>query len=118
MFRLAAPALVVSILLFTGLSAQVFEKGDKKIEPSDGPPVKAISAGKTLPQDAVPGECEIMFLNGSKIRLIIQTDKLDIATIYGNLSVPIQDVLAIEFGLHFPDGHVAKVDAAIKGISS
>lgn len=121
MFRLAVSALFVSSLLLTSLSAQIFDKGDKKLDPMDGPG-KTVTPGKTsgkpLQQDAIPGECEIMFLNGSKVRLIIQTEKIDIATIYGNLSVPIQDVLAIEFGLHFPDGHVAKIDAAIKGLSS
>ncbi len=64
------------------------------------------------------GGVEVQFLNGSKVRMVIQTDKLEIATIYGRLTVPIQDVQAIEFGMHFPEGVPAKIDGAIKNLAN
>ncbi len=63
-------------------------------------------------------EVDIHFLNGSTVRLQIQSEKLEVETPYGKLAVPIKDVRAIEFGSHLPDGHAAKIDAAIKKLGS
>ena len=46
------------------------------------------------------GDVEIHFLNGSIVRMIVHSEKLDIATPYGQLAVPVRDLRAIEFGLH------------------
>ncbi|MBI2804109.1 MAG: hypothetical protein HYX68_03895 [Planctomycetes bacterium] len=73
-------------------------------------------AGKPSVRPNVPGEVEVIFRNGSKIRLIIKSEKLEIASIYGKLSVPIEDVKAIEFGLRFPEGAAARIDAAVKNL--
>src|SRR6478752_4367304 len=103
MFRLTVAAFFLVGITLASLSAQDFQPGDKKFE--DPPKTKDSTGIKTTNPnkgDPVPGDCEIQFLNGSKIRLIVQTEKLEITTIYGNLAVPIEDVLAIEFGLHFP----------------
>lgn len=71
---------------------------------------------KETPQ---PGsEVDIHFLNGSTVRLQVQSDKLEIETPYGKLAVPMKDVRAIEFGAHLPEGHAAKIDAAIKKLGS
>jgi hypothetical protein len=50
--------------------------------------------------------------------MIVQTDALEISTIYGKLTVPIGDVQSIEFGLHFPAGVEAKIGAALKNLGS
>jgi hypothetical protein len=73
---------------------------------------------KVPPATAIPGEVEIHFLNGSTVRMVVQSEKLDIATPYGNLSVPVKQIRAIEFGLHFPEGTAAKIDQAVKNLSS
>ena len=84
-----------------------FAEAPKKIP---GPGVKG-----GLPP-SIPGDCEVHFLNGSKVRMIIQSEKLEINTAYGKLSVPIKDVRAIEFGLHYPEGVEAKIEAAVRGL--
>lgn len=85
------------------------DKGDIK---------KGAPVAKGKAREAIPGEVDIHFLNGSTVRMVIQSEKLEIATTYGKLSVPVKDVRAIEFGLHFPEGMEAKIEAATKGLGS
>lgn len=65
-------------------------------------------------KDAPKIEVDVSFMNGSAVRLQVQSEKLEIATLYGKLSVPLKDVRFIEFGVHLPEGHAEKIDAAIK----
>ncbi|HWY85147.1 MAG TPA: hypothetical protein VNX28_00400, partial [Gemmataceae bacterium] len=65
-----------------------------------------------------PGEVEILFANGSLVRMTMIQEKIDILTPYGKLNVPLKDIRRIEFGLHVPDGMDKKVDAAIKQLAS
>src|ERR1019366_3590548 len=74
--------------------------------------------GKSTMSALVPGDVEIHFLNGSKVRMIVQSEKLEIATQYGKLAVPVKDIRAIEFGLHYPEDMEAKIEAAIKGLGN
>jgi hypothetical protein len=115
MFRLAMVALFSCGILFTVSSAQDKEKVDevKKVEP-----VKKTPTGPKTKIETIPGDCEIHFLNGSKVRMVVQSEKLDIATAYGKLSVPVKDVRSIEFGLHYPEGMEAKIETAIKSLGS
>ena len=110
MYRFMLAGLLLTALFITGLPAQE----TKKLE---DPPTKSPGA-KAAAEEGIPGEVEVHFLNGSKVRMIIQSEKLEINTIYGKVAVPIQDVQAIEFGLHFPDGAVAKIDLAIKNLGN
>jgi hypothetical protein len=74
-----------------------------------------------LPRDlpaAIPGEVDVHFLNGSIVRMIVHSDKLEVATQYGKLAVPIKDIRAIEFGLHYPDGAAEKIATAVKNLGS
>jgi hypothetical protein len=125
MNRLALLALLSIGLLITTSAAQ-----DKELPPvKDGfgkdtaktdkvGDTKKIGLPKGKVREEIPGEVDIHFLNGSTLRLIVQSEKLDIATSYGKLSVPIKDVRAIEFGLHFPEGMEGKIEAAVKGLGS
>ncbi len=119
MSRLMIAALLLTASLLTVSSAQ--NKDKEKFEPKDGPIPKkepAPSRPKNVPEQRVPGDCEIFFLNGSKVRMIVQSEKLDVATAYGKLSVPVKDIRAIEFGLHLPEGMEAKIEQAVKGLGS
>jgi hypothetical protein len=113
--------IVVSALFLAGLFLAASSAQEKAVdvpkasEPKKEEPKKVGGPSKGNMVESIPGDCEIHFLNGSKVRMIIQSDKLDIATAYGKLSVPVKDVRAIEFGLHFPEGMEAKIEAAIKG---
>jgi hypothetical protein len=61
---------------------------------------------------------DIVFVNGSKIRATIQSEKIEIVSIYGKLAVPMADIQSIEFGLRYPDGMMEKIEGAIKGLAS
>jgi hypothetical protein len=76
------------------------------------------AAAKAPDKVAASGEVEIHFYNGSTVRMVVQSEKLEIATPYGNLSVPVEHIRSIEFGLHFPEGTAAKIEAAVKNLSS
>ena len=122
MNRLALLALLSIGMLITTSAGQ--EKGEikqpltdkgiskDKVDTTKGP----VTKGKT--REGIPGEVDIHFLNGSTVRMVIQSEKLEVATTYGKLSVPIKDVRAIEFGLHFPEGMEAKIETAAKGLGS
>lgn len=109
-------------LFFAGtLLAVTSAQDEKKVEfkelqpPKKGAP--AATTGVKAPVDpGTPGEVEISFLNGSTVRMILQSDKVDVATPYGQLAVPSKDVRAIDFGLHFPDGVETRIQQAIKGL--
>jgi hypothetical protein len=97
---------------------QIFK--DKKV---DGP----AKDGKTAPPKVaprnqlpppIPGDVEVHFFNGSKIRMLIQSELLEVSTLYGKLAVPIKDIRAVEFGIHFPEGVEAKIDGAVKALNS
>ena len=119
MSRLLIASLFLVGLLLTASSAQDVKKDGK--DQVEGPPAKKVTP-KGVPTfkspEGVPGDCEIHFLNGSKVRMVVQSDKLEIATLYGKLAVPVKDVRAIEFGLHFPDGMEAQIDQAAKNLGS
>jgi broad specificity phosphatase PhoE len=67
---------------------------------------------------AIPGDVEIHFLNGSKVRMLVQSEKLEISTNYGKLAVPVKDIRSIEFGLHYPDDMETKIEGAIKSLGA
>ena len=94
-----------------------FKKDEKKeVSP---PPKKETPSLPVQPiPDAPPGEAEIVFLNGSKVRVTLYAEKLDIATIYGKLTVPMHDIESIEFGLHFPEGVPARIDQAVRNLDN
>src|SRR5262249_37049342 len=52
------------------------------------------------------------------VRMTLVSEKIDIVTPYGKLSVPPRDVRRIEFGLHLPEGADKKIETAIKQLSS
>ena len=103
-------ALLLAIVTCTTAFAQPPKQDDKGGQP---PVDKKIGKG---PRDATPGEVDIHFLNGSTVRMVIVSDKVEIATEYGKLMVPVKDIRAVEFGLHFPEGVETKIDDAIKGL--
>ncbi|MBI3821124.1 MAG: hypothetical protein HY289_00420, partial [Planctomycetes bacterium] len=124
MSRLTILSVFVIGLLFTVSAAQDAKKeiieDPKKVDyPKKEPGGVGVGKGtKSNLPPAIPGDCEIHFLNGSKVRMIIQSDKLEVNTAYGKLAVPVKEIRAIEFGLHYPDGMEAKIEAAVKGLGS
>jgi hypothetical protein len=118
MFRLTLALLLLGGLLLTVSSAQEIKKEEttKKVEYPKKEPIG--TGAKSPAAAAIPGDVEIHFLNGSKVRMIVQSEKLEIATAYGKLNVPVKDVRAIEFGLHFPEGMEAQIESAVKALGA
>jgi hypothetical protein len=63
-------------------------------------------------------DVDIHFVNGSNVRMRIQSEKVEMETIYGKLTIPATDIRSIEFGLHLPDGFAPKIEAAVKKLGS
>jgi hypothetical protein len=122
MSRLAIASLFVVGLLLASSSAQEVKKEVPKVlvdKKPDTPTVKEkMPATKGTKTAAIPGDVEIHFLNGSKVRMLVQSEKLEISTSYGKLAVPVKDIRAIEFGLHYQEDMEAKIDSAIKGLGN
>ena len=74
----------------------------------------AASAAQESKKDAVKVEADIHLMNSSTMRVHIVSEKVEIETQYGKLTVPIKHVRSIEFGSHLPNGHAEKIDAAVK----
>jgi hypothetical protein len=118
MFRIMTVSLAIT-LVATAASAQDKRADKKMVEPVEvkttpkaGPTIKA-------PVDTgLPGEVEINFLNGSTVRMVLQSEKLEIATPYGQLAVPTKEIRAIEFGLHFPDGIEARIQQTVRSLNA
>ncbi len=88
------------------MTAQKAGAGEKKAAPAQG--------GNPTSNNGA----EVNFLNGSTVRLQIQSEKLEVETPYGKLAVPMKDVRSIEFGSHLPEGHAEKISAAVKKLGS
>src|SRR5262245_4870575 len=66
----------------------------------------------------VAGSAEVRFADGSAVRMVLTQSAVDVVTRYGTLSIPVADVRKIEFGLRYPDGVQARIDAEIHRLVS
>src|SRR5262249_16393762 len=57
---------------------------------------------------------EVRLDDGSTMRMVIGAESLTVATKYGKLTVPMNEILRIDMGLHMPEGAAAKIDKAIQ----
>jgi hypothetical protein len=105
MLRYCISSLIVAVVLLGTLSAQDETPGPK-------PDARKAETAAEKP------EVEVHFVNGSLLRLAIHSEKLDIATEYGKLSVPVKDIRSIEFGLRFPAGVEEKIGDALRDLGS
>lgn len=70
------------------------------------------------PDAPKPNEVEVRFGDGSKVRMLLLQESVEIVTRYGKLAVPTSDIRGIDLGVHLPDGTQEKIDAALKRLSS
>jgi hypothetical protein len=117
--------LVIAAVLAGWLVAPAAAQFEKKVEeketeekfiPRPNQPPTVTPSIKAPAAPILPGEVEVNFLNGSTVRMVLQSEKVEVATPYGQLAVPSKDIRAIEFGLHFPEGSLARINQAIKNL--
>lgn len=65
-----------------------------------------------------PGEVIAMFHDGTKVRMVILQDKLEVTTKYGKLTVPTTEVRRVEFGFRLPEDTARKLEEAIANLGS
>src|SRR5271154_2647569 len=65
-----------------------------------------------------PGEVLAMFHDGTKVRMVILQDKLEVTTKYGKLTVPTPEIRRVEFGFRVPEETAKKLEEAIANLGS
>jgi hypothetical protein len=65
-----------------------------------------------------PMEAEVRFTDDSLVRMIILQERLEILTKYGKLTIPVADIMKIDFGVHVPPDLEKKIGRAIDDLGS
>jgi hypothetical protein len=65
---------------------------------------------------ADPRRVEVVFADGSTVKMTLMQDDIEITSRYGKFKVPVEDIVRIEFGFRYPEGYEARVKAAIAGL--
>lgn len=63
-----------------------------------------------------PRKVEVVFADGSTVKMTLVQDDIEIASRYGKFKVPVEDIVRIEFGFRYPEGVEQRVTAAIAGL--
>src|SRR5205823_5095659 len=63
-------------------------------------------------------EVEVRFGDGSKVRMLLLQETIEIETRYGKLHVPAADIRGIEMGVHLPEGMEEKILKALRRLNS
>src|SRR5207249_9005749 len=78
----------------------------------------AVAQDSGKPQKSMdPVGAEVRLLDGSAIRMTILQKEIEVKTDYGLLTVPVKDIVKIDFGVHLPDGLEDKIAAAIEKLA-
>jgi hypothetical protein len=72
----------------------------------------------TAPQADKPREAEVRFADGSVVRVAVLQPSLQVQTRYGKLTIPVEHVRRVDFGLHLSDTARQQIDGAIKRLGS
>lgn len=63
-----------------------------------------------------PRKVEVVFADGSTVKMTLIQDDVEINSRYGKFKVPVEDITRIEFGFRYPEGVEQRVSAAISGL--
>lgn len=63
-----------------------------------------------------PRKVEVVFADGSIVKMTLVQDDIEINSRYGKFKVPVEDITRIEFGFRYPEGVEQRVTAAIAGL--
>jgi hypothetical protein len=87
-------------------------------EKADKPDEKAAEKDKAPagPRPS-PLDVEVIFADGSLVKLTLLDSKVEIDTRYGKLQVPLSEVRRIELGIRYPEGALLRIQNAITQLS-
>jgi hypothetical protein len=77
-------------------------------------PARADDAPKKKKVD--PRKVEVVFADGSTVKMSLVQDDIEIISRYGRFKVPVEDIVRIEFGFRYPEGVEERVKAGIDGL--
>lgn len=112
----------VGAVFAAGLASVILISAWGQAQPPDGKKEAKTTAaepkGTTGPppdsgKPSVPGTMEVRFTDNSVLKLVIKEERIDVATPYGKLSIPVADIEKVEFGLRVPEEMRRKIEAAI-----
>jgi hypothetical protein len=69
-------------------------------------------------KSADPLEAEVRLMDGSIVRMFVLQEKIEVTTTFGKLTVPVKQVLRIDFGVHLPEGMEDKIIQCIGQLDS
>jgi LCCL domain len=106
---IARPAAWAALLLTLALAAPLRGKDPERADkPPDQPAGEAPKAAAL----------QVRFTDDSVLKLSLRDEKIELATPYGKLLIPVADVRGIDFGTHIPDDVSRRIDAAIADLGS
>jgi hypothetical protein len=108
------PVLLSASLAFGQVVTDQPVKGDKGDKGPAQPPEKKITDKM---QDHT-GTAEVRFTDESIVRMVMLQDKLEVVTKYGKLTVPMTDIVKIDFGIHIPEDLEKKILQAIEDLGN
>src|SRR5262245_35856930 len=79
-----------------------------------------VSFAQEAPRKLPPpdNETEVLFANGSLVRMQLLQEAIEVETRYGKLTIPCKEIRRVDFGVHLPEGAEQQIDAAIKKLAS
>lgn len=92
------------------------KRADFPIENKPGP--GGDNGGDSTKRPRVIGEVDLGFANSSVVRMVIVTPTIDVQTPYGKLTIPVNDIKQIEFGVHYAEGLERKIEEALLKLGS
>src|SRR5262245_37596534 len=65
-----------------------------------------------------PSSAEVRFADGSIVRMTLLQESIDVQTKYGKLTIPVNEIRKVEFGLHVPPEVQSQLTQSIKRLGS
>src|SRR6266852_1530805 len=106
-FRLAALALTSLLLLTPGPDS--LRAGPERAQGDDK---KVDKSGHEI------GAVEVRFIDSSSLKLTLKEERIELATLYGKLRIPVADIQRIEFASRIPEEMLNRIESAIGALGS
>jgi hypothetical protein len=83
-----------------------------------GAPAPSGETSAKKPAPPAAGAVEVRLTDDSTLKLTLREERIEVATRFGKLSIPVGDVNKIEFGLRIPEGVGKRIQAAVADLGS